>query len=64
MRLEGEDTPREGNRLIIRDQPIGFWLFYSLFIAGGSIALILSLRGQVLEFKPYIQKIAVPGLQE
>jgi hypothetical protein len=21
-------------------------------------------RGQVLEFKPYIQKIAVPGLQE
>jgi hypothetical protein len=33
----------EGNRIIIRDQPLGFWLFYSFFIAGGSIALILSL---------------------
>jgi hypothetical protein len=33
----------EGNRLIIRDQPFGFWLFYSFFVAGGSIALILSL---------------------
>jgi hypothetical protein len=33
----------EGNRLIIRDQPLGFWLFYSFFVAGGSIALILSL---------------------
>ena len=33
----------EGNRLIISDQPFGFWLFYSFFIAGGSIALILSL---------------------
>jgi len=33
----------EGNRLIIRDQPLGFWLFYSFLIAGGSIALILSL---------------------
>ena len=33
----------EGDRLIIRDQPLGFWLFYSLFVAGGSIALILSL---------------------
>lgn len=36
-------THREGNRLIIRDQPFSFWLFYSFFIAGGSIALILSL---------------------
>ena len=36
-------TRLEGNRLIIRDQPFGFWLFYSFFIAGGSIALILSL---------------------
>jgi hypothetical protein len=33
----------EGDRLIIRDQPFGFWLFYSFFVAGGSIALILSL---------------------
>jgi len=36
-------TRIEGNRLIIRDQPFGFWLFYSFFVAGGSIALILSL---------------------
>ncbi len=36
-------TRIEGNRLIIRDQPFCFWLFYSLFVAGGSIALILSL---------------------
>jgi hypothetical protein len=36
-------TLLEGNRLIIRDQPLGFWLFYSFFVAGGSIALILSL---------------------
>ena len=33
----------EGNRLIIKDQPFGFWLFYSFFVAGGSIALILPL---------------------
>ena len=33
----------EGNRLVIKDQPLGFWLFYSFFVAGGSIALILSL---------------------
>jgi hypothetical protein len=33
----------EGDRLIIRDQPIGFWLFYSFFVAGGTIALVLSL---------------------
>lgn len=37
-------TRIEGNRLIIRDQPFGFWLLYSLFVAGGLIALILSLR--------------------
>ena len=36
-------TRLEDNRLIIRDQPFGFWLFYSFFVAGGSIALILSL---------------------
>jgi hypothetical protein len=36
-------TRLEGNRLIIRDQPFGFWLYYSFFVAGGSIALILSL---------------------
>jgi hypothetical protein len=36
-------TRLEGNRLIIRDQPLGFWLFYSFFVAGGMIALILSL---------------------
>jgi hypothetical protein len=36
-------TLLEGNRLVIRDQPFGFWLFYSFFVAGGSIALILSL---------------------
>ncbi len=34
---------REANRLVIRDQPFGFWLFYSFFVAGGLIALILSL---------------------
>ena len=37
-------TRLEGDRLVIRDQPFGFWLFYSFFVAGGSIALILSLR--------------------
>jgi hypothetical protein len=36
-------TRLEGNRLIIRDQPSGFWLFYSFFIAGGLMALVLSL---------------------
>jgi hypothetical protein len=36
-------TRIEGDRLIIRDQPFGFWLFYSFFIAGGFIALVLSL---------------------
>jgi hypothetical protein len=36
-------TRLEGNRLIIRDQPLGFWLFYSLFVAGGLIALFLSM---------------------
>jgi hypothetical protein len=36
-------TRLEGNRLVIKDQPFGFWLFYSFFVAGGSIALILSL---------------------
>jgi len=36
-------TRIEGNRLIIKDQPIGFWLFYSFFVAGGSLVLILSL---------------------
>ena len=36
-------TRLEGDLLIIRDQPLGFWLFYSFFVAGGSIALILSL---------------------
>lgn len=36
-------TRLEGNRFIIRDQPFGFWLFYSFFVAGGTIALALSL---------------------
>ena len=36
-------TRLEGNRLMFRDQPFGFWLFYSFFVAGGSVALILSL---------------------
>ena len=36
-------TRLEGDRLIIRDQPFGFWLFYSFFIAGGLMALVLSL---------------------
>ena len=36
-------TRLAGNCLIIRDQPLGFWLFYSFFVAGGLIALILSL---------------------
>jgi hypothetical protein len=39
----GVKTLLEGNRLIIKDQPLGFWLFYSFFVAGGSIALVLSL---------------------
>ena len=30
-------TRLEGNRLVIRDQPLGFWLFYSFFVAGGVI---------------------------
>jgi hypothetical protein len=29
--------------LIIKDNPIGFWFFYSCFILGGSIALFLSI---------------------
>jgi hypothetical protein len=37
------ETRLEGNRLIIRDQPFGFWLFYSFFVAGGLMALVLSL---------------------
>jgi hypothetical protein len=36
-------TCLENNRLIIRDQPFGFWLFYSFFVAGGLMALVLSL---------------------
>jgi hypothetical protein len=36
-------TRLEGDRLIIRDQPFGFWLFYSFFVAGGLMALFLSL---------------------
>jgi hypothetical protein len=36
-------TRLEGNRLIIRDQPLGFWLFYAFFVAGGLMALFLSL---------------------
>jgi hypothetical protein len=36
-------TRIEGDLLIIRDQPFGFWLFYSFFIAGGLMALVLSL---------------------
>ena len=36
-------TRIEGDRLIIRGQPFGFWLFYSFFIAGGLMALVLSL---------------------
>jgi hypothetical protein len=36
-------TRLEGYRLVIKDQPLGFWLFYSFFVASGSIALILSL---------------------
>ena len=36
-------TRLEGDLLIIRDQPLGFWLFYSFFVAGGLMALFLSL---------------------
>lgn len=36
-------TRLEANRLIVRDQPFGFWLFYSSYVAGGSIALALSI---------------------
>jgi hypothetical protein len=30
-------------RLVVRDNPTLFWLFYSFFILGGSIAIYLSL---------------------
>ena len=30
-------------RLVVRDNPTSFWLFYSFFIMGGSTALYLSL---------------------
>lgn len=36
-------TSLEDNSLVIRDRPLAFWLFYSFFVAGGSIALVLSL---------------------
>jgi hypothetical protein len=36
-------TRIKSDLLIIRDQPFGFWLFYSFFIAGGLMALFLSL---------------------
>ena len=36
-------TKREEGRLIIRDQPLVFWMFYSCFVFGGLAALILAL---------------------
>ena len=29
--------------LIVKDQPLGFWTFYSFFVVGGIVALVLSL---------------------
>jgi hypothetical protein len=31
------------DRLIVKDQPLGFWTFYSIFVVGGMVALIFSL---------------------
>jgi hypothetical protein len=36
-------TKREEGRLIIRDQPLVFWMFYSCFVFGGLAALIFAL---------------------
>ena len=36
-------TERNKGRLIIRDQPLVFWMFYSCFVLGGLAALILAL---------------------
>lgn len=37
MRVE-----HKNGQLIIRDQPLGFWVFYSFFVIGGIVALVLS----------------------
>jgi hypothetical protein len=37
-------TERKQGRLIIRDQPLVFWMFYSCFVVGGIAALILVLK--------------------
>jgi hypothetical protein len=31
------------DRLIVKDQPLAFWTFYSVFVGGGVLALVLSL---------------------
>jgi hypothetical protein len=36
-------TERKKGRLIIRDQPLVFWMFYSCFVVGGIAALLLVL---------------------
>jgi len=36
-------TKREEGRLIIRDQPLVFWMFYSCFVVGGLAALMFAL---------------------
>ena len=36
-------TERKKGRLIIRDQPLAFWMFYSFFVLAGIAALILAL---------------------
>jgi len=36
-------TERKKGRLIIKDQPLAFWMFYSCFVFGGIVALIFAL---------------------
>jgi len=40
-------TRIEGSWLVIKDQPLGFWMFYSFFVAGGTIALVLSISAAI-----------------
>ena len=49
MRANDEDGNNNG-RLVVRDHPNLFWLFYSLFIVGGSTAPYLSLSAVPQDF--------------
>jgi hypothetical protein len=33
----------KNDRLVVKDQPLGFWVFYSVFVVGGMVALVFSL---------------------